>query len=163
MMTRGKRSDKNDIIINLSLESELVRDELGPVLDDKDPDDGTGVSNCPIDFLAFGDDLQDLCLSEKRPKKRASKDQQKHGFTSDQIIATMQERVPAESKSLSKKRRRYANDFEGQLDDSECQHLETILMTESDPKFVPSSSSPHGAHDDTVSFEVPTSDDEEVC
>ena len=160
-MTRGKRSDKKDIIINL--ESPLVQDEREPILDDTDPDDGTGGSNCPIDFLAFGDDLQDLCLSEKRPKKRDSTVQPRHGSTSEQIIATMQERVPAESKSLSKKRRRYTHDFEGQLDDSECQQLEHILTNESDPKLVSSSASPHGDHDDTVPLELPTSDEEEVC
>ena len=136
--TLGKRSDFDDISLDLAGDSLIIpepeseehhfepqqqRVSDAPAISYAD---GDGAAASPfgveggIDFLAFG---EDVLVDEAGRGNRSNKKK-----TSSSVIEGLKKQDPVENKSSGTKRKfQFVKDFEGVLDESECEELEQSI------------------------------------
>jgi hypothetical protein len=168
--TLGKRPDFHDISLDLAGDS-LIIPEPASEEHHFEPQqqrvsdapaisyaDGDGAAASPfgveggIDFLAFGDDV---LVDEAGRGNRSNKKR-----TSSSVIEGLKKKDPVENKSSGTKRKfQFVKDFEGVLDESECEEIEQSIAANT--TSAGSSSAMAMALPDQHHVEALASDDEE--
>jgi hypothetical protein len=168
--TSGKRSDSKDISVELDwLDVQSQEQPLGPPAVPNTQNlpepvaDAAGVGGTPsningaIDFLQFGADLEDCTSSIPRVKRTKRPAQKKE--SASEVVETLKQHDSSSRSQSTGQNRLYVRDFDGILDDAECDDIEHIIASENKNSTSSSSTEQdrHGDHE-----KEPAPSDEEV-
>ena len=134
--TLGKRVGFEDITVDLDTSNLLVPDGSPPQSSGPIANGGrsssSGACDAAVDFLSFGADVVLSSSSTAEPPKKRSKSTVTNPVTKNaqEVARDLQEQDTLGPGPSDMKLRHYVTDFDGMLDDDECDEIDAILKSE---------------------------------